>query len=81
MLLLQQLVAQGKMNTLWIGEDTAAWCRPNMLDEIPDWYTALKSISETELLDLDYYELPLYGYPQCFLSTKRTGIYQSQTHC
>ena len=79
MLLLQQLVAQGKMNTLWIGEDTAAWCRPNMLDEIPDWYTALNSIGEAELLDLDYYELSLYGYLQRFLSTRRTGIYQ--LHC
>lgn len=78
MLLLQQLVAQGKMNTMWIGEDTAAWCRPTMLDDIPNWHTALKSISDAELVDFDYYKLKLYGHPQWFLSTKRSDIYQSQ---
>jgi hypothetical protein len=78
MLVMQQLVAQGKMNIMWIGEDTAAWCRPDMLHDIRRWYNSFKITQDSKLLDIDCCELMLYGYPQWYLSTKRNHIYQEQ---
>lgn len=79
MLIIQQLVAQGKMRLMWIGEDTAAWCRPNMLYESHRWFTYVYSLKESKLMNIHERRLTLYGHMQDFLHTSRNDVYHIVT--
>jgi len=76
MLIMQQLVAQGKMNLMWIGEDTAAWCRPTMLYESHRWFTYVYSFKEAELMNIYEIPLKLHGYKQDYIHTNRSNLYE-----
>jgi len=76
MLIMQQLVAEGKMNLMWIGEDTAAWCRPTMLNELHKWVEYVYSFKESELMNIFEMRLQLYGYKQKYIHTNRSNLYE-----
>ena len=77
MLIMQQLVAEGKMKLIYIGEDTAAWCRPSMLNELHKWFEYVYSLGEAELMFIIKMSLTLHGYNQDYLHIKRNNIYKT----
>lgn len=79
MLIVQQLVAQGKMKLMWIGEDTAAWCRSDMLFETHRWVTYFYSLKECAMMDINENRIRLHSYIQDFLHTRRNNIYHIVT--
>ena len=72
MLIMQQLVAQGKFRLMWIGEDTAAWCRINIIEKVYGWFDYILNSNEHKLMSIDKRNVMLYGFKQEYLHTKRT---------
>lgn len=79
LLLMQQLVAEGKLRLFWIGNDAAAWCRPGLFDDLPEWQAYLKSHRDIEILDTASTEMPLHGYPNRIFITRKTKLYDQLT--
>lgn len=75
LLLIQQLVSLNKLKLIWIGKDSAAWCRPSMYNKVPLWQDFLKSGVESELLTIQNKNLSLYSYENSFLLTRKNNLY------
>lgn len=77
MLLLQQLVATGKLVLFWIGEDTAAWCRPSMLADLDGWIEYVRLHNDlSDALHIHDVTLMLHGYLQTITITSKSHSYQ-----